>query len=119
MHALRTSPMLARLVLAWFVLMLGVAGVSPFVHPKTMEVVCSTGGSVQIVYLDIDGGPSQAGQHSLDCSLCLPAVLPVAAVSVAVDMPQPLAHAPEPLAAAHVAARVGAPLPPRGPPLIA
>lgn len=116
MHALRTSSILARLVLAWFVLMLGVAAASPIVHPKTMEVVCSAGGGVKIVYTDVDGEPTQAGQHTLDCSLCLPAVVPTPAVSVTLDMPQPLAHALKPVVAANVAARIGAPLPARGPP---
>lgn len=119
MHALRTSSMLARLILAWFVLMLGVAAASPFVHSKTMEVVCSAGGGVKIVYTDADGEPVQASQHTLDCSLCLPAGAPVPMVSVALDMPQPLAHALKPLFAAHIAALVGAPLPPRGPPSLA
>lgn len=118
MHALRTSPMLARLVLAWFVLVLGVAGASPLVHPKTMTVVCSAGGGEKIVYVDGDGEPAQTDQHTLDCSLCLPAAVPAPAASVAPGMPQPLAHALKPLIAAHIAALVGAPLPPRGPPLI-
>jgi len=36
--------------------------------------------------------------------------------SVTAPMPQPLAHALLPAVAAHIAALVGAPLPPRGPP---
>ncbi len=87
MHVLRTSSMLARLILAWFVLLLGVAAASPFVHPKTMEVVCSAGGGVKIVYTDADGEPVQANQHTLDCSLCLPAGAPVPMVSVALSAP--------------------------------
>lgn len=117
MNALRTSPILARLVLTWFVLVLGVAGASPLVHPRAMEVVCSAGG-VKIVFTD-DGQPAQAGQHTLDCSLCLPAAVPAATASHAPDVPQPLAHALKPSAAAHIAALVGAPLPPRGPPALA
>ena len=38
---------------------------------------------------------------------------------ISLDMPQPLAHALKPLVAAHIAALVGAPLPPRGPPSLA
>lgn len=119
MHALRTSSMLARLILAWFVLVLGVAAASPIVHPKTMEVLCSGDGGVKIVYTDVDGEPVQASQHTLDCALCLPVGAPVPMVSVALDMPQPLAHALTPLVAARIAALVGAPLPPRGPPSLA
>ncbi len=117
MHALRTSSTLARLILAWFVLMLGVAGASPLVHPKTMQVVCSAGGSVKVVFTE-DGQPVQAGQHTLDCSLCLPAGVPAPSASVTLEMPQPLAHALKPLVSAHIAALVGAPLPPRGPPVL-
>jgi hypothetical protein len=117
MHALRTSQILARLVLAWFVLVLCVAGASPLVHPKTMEVVCAAGGSVKVVFTD--GQPAEAGQHTLDCSLCLPGAVPAPVISVTLDVPQPLAHALKPLIAAHIAALVGAPLPPRGPPILA
>ena len=117
MHALRSASMLARLILAWFVLMLGVAVASPIVHPMTMEVLCSaSAGGMKIGYTDVDGEPAQVSPHTLDCSLCLPVGAPVPMVSVALDMPQPLAHALTPFVAAHIAALVGAPLPPRGPP---
>mgnify|MGYP007055625982 FL=1 len=44
MHALRNSVSLARLVMAWFALTLGLAIASPLVHPQAMELVCTAGG---------------------------------------------------------------------------
>jgi hypothetical protein len=116
MNALRTSSMLIRLVLAWFVLTLGVAVASPMVHPQAMEVVCSAGGSMKVVAIDDDGSTVQAGHHALDCPMCLAATLPPTPVNVRADMPQPLAYALRPIVVAQIAALVGAPLPPRGPP---
>ena len=115
MHLLRTSPMLARLVLAWFVSVLVAAGASPIVHPVTMDVVCSAGGVMKVVFTE-DGQPAETGRHTLDCPLCLPGAVPAPAVRVVPDAPQALAHALKPIVAAHIAALVGAPLPPRGPP---
>jgi hypothetical protein len=116
MQALRGSSMLARLVLAWFALVLGVAAASPVVHLKSMEVVCAPGVGVKVVYADMDGEPAHSGQHTLDCSLCLPASGPVPRGSLVPEIPRPLAHAVEPGVAAHIAGILGAPLPPRGPP---
>ena len=116
MHLLRTSPLLLRLVLAWFVVVLGVAVASPFVHPVSMQLVCSAGGNVTVVAVDEDGRPLQAGQHTLDCSLCLPAALPLPIAHALPDASLLPAHEPLFMVAASLAARVGAPLPPRGPP---
>lgn len=116
MHALRTSSILIRLVLAWFVLMLGVATASPIVHPQTMQVVCTSSGAMKVVVMSDDGQTSDHTPHTLDCSLCLAPTLPVPQQSMAHAVPQPLAHALKPEVAAHLAALVGAPLPPRGPP---
>lgn len=44
MHRLRQARFLARLVLAWFALPLGVALASPLVQPQSLEMVCSGGG---------------------------------------------------------------------------
>lgn len=116
MHLLRTSPLLLRLVLAWFVVVLGVAVASPLVHPVSMQLVCSAGGNITVVAVDDDGRPLQAGQHTLECSLCLPAALPLPSVQAMFGANQLPAHVPKLVAATSLAARVGAPLPPRGPP---
>lgn len=115
LHALRTSTLLARLVMVWFVLALGVAIASPIVHPQSMEVVCSAGGAMKLVATGEDG-QAATSMHTLDCALCLVTGAPGPRAVSPPHMPQPLAHALRPIAAAHIAALVGAPLPPRGPP---
>ena len=119
MHALRHSVLLTRLVLAWFVLAVGVALAAPVVAPKAMELVCSAGGEMRLVAIGEDGaGDGASPHHSLDCPMCLAATAPPPQASVRSEPVQPLAHALQPIFAAHIAALVGAPLPPRGPPLI-
>lgn len=116
MHALRTSLTLARLILAWFALTLGVAVASPLVQPHQMELVCAEDGGVKLVVVGEDGQAAPVGHHSLDCPMCLPVMVPAPVFSLDAAMPHPLAHALRPVAAAHIAALVGAPLPARGPP---
>ena len=116
MHALRTASMLARLVLAWFILALGVAVASPIVHPKTMELVCSAGGSMKMVVTNDDSQRAATGPHTLDCALCLATSAPLPQAGAPFEPPHPLAPALTPSFVAHIAALVGAPLPARGPP---
>lgn len=118
MHALRNSVSLARLVMAWFALTLGLAIASPLVHPQAMELVCTAGGSVKLVVVNGEEGPAVSAQHSLDCPLCLAVTLPPAHVSPSWAQPQPLGRALQPIVSARIASLVGAPLPPRGPPLL-
>lgn len=118
MHALRTSSTLARLVLAWFVLTLGVAVASPLVHPQTMELVCVGDGGMKVVIVDADGGAVEIRQHTLDCPMCLATTLPAPPAFARVGQSLPLGHALTPVAAAHIAALLGPPLPPRGPPAL-
>lgn len=118
MQALRSSLSLTRLVLAWFMLTLGIAVASPIVHPRAMEVVCTSGGSMQVIMLDEDGQAVAGPHHSLDCPLCLGITTPPAYQYQHVAQPQPLGLALQPIVAARIAALVGAPLPPRGPPAL-
>lgn len=117
MHALRTATTLARLVLAWFVLTVGVAVAAPAFDTASMQLVCSAGAGAKLLLVDEDGQTSTApSHHSLQCPMCLPAVLPTQAPDLRWDVPQPLGVALQPRVAAHLAALAGAPLPPRGPP---
>jgi len=116
MHTLRNSATLARLVLAAILLTLGVAMASPIVAPKAMEMVCSAGGAMKLVIVDAQDDAGTANQHTLDCALCLPQFLSTLLLSQPARQPQPLAHALTPIEQARIAALVGAPLPPRGPP---
>ena len=116
MHALRTSSLLARLILAWFVLTVGAAIASPIVHPQALQVVCTTGSTAKLVVVGEDGGATELGQHTLDCAVCLGASAPPPPVQQHAQRHEPLAHALTPPVAATIAAIVGAPLPARGPP---
>lgn len=112
----RRLHMLIRLALACFALALGAAMASPWIAPKSLEVICGDSGMMQLAVLDQHGEAVDAQQHTLDCALCLPASLPAALAVRSVSQPQPLAHALTPIKQARIAALVGAPLPPRGPP---
>lgn len=115
MQSLRHARFLARLVLAWFVLSLGVAIASPLVHPQGIELVCATGGAMKLIVKNADGTAQERG-HTLDCPLCASVAAPPPVITAVVAASSPLAHALMPLPAAHIAARTAAPLPPRGPP---
>lgn len=116
MQLLRASTLLARLVLAWFVLSLGVAVASPLVQPQALELVCGTGAAAKLVMLDSDGQAVAADHHALDCPACLAATLPPPVVILQLPVAAPVPLAQHPFHAAHLAALTGAPLPPRGPP---
>ena len=72
MQTLRRAHFLARLVLVWFALSLGVAAASPLVQPRVMELVCSSAGMVKIL-VQTDDGMQEVSNHTLDCPLCLAA----------------------------------------------
>lgn len=117
MQALRHARFLARLVLAWFVLSLGVAIATPLVQPQSLELICATGGAMKLIVKNADGTAQERG-HTLDCPLCATVAAPPPVLTPVVFAPSSLAHALQPVAAAHIAARTAAPLPPRGPPTL-
>jgi len=116
MQTLRQAQLLARLVLVWFVLALGVAVAAPLVQPQALELVCSSAGAVKLVQVGDDG--STAAAHLLDCPLCLTGSgsAPPPAVPSSWAQPLPQAHALPALAAPIHAGRTAAPPPSRGPP---
>ncbi len=115
MQTLRHARFLARLVLAWFVLSLGVAIASPLVNPQSMELVCASGGAMKLVVKSADGD-EQARGHTLDCPLCTPVAAPLPQAAPDVSSGFMLAHTLRPLAANPWAGHAAAPLPARGPP---
>ena len=117
LQTLRQARWLARLVLVWFALFIGAAIASPMVKPVSGQMVCSAMGGMKMV---MDGEDGQAAQPSasMDCPLCAPAITPPPPQARAFEVPSALAHALQPLAAAHIAGLTGAPLPPRGPPAL-
>jgi hypothetical protein len=115
MQALRNASFLARLVLAWFALSIGVAVASPLIKTQGFELICSGGAGMQLLDQSDQDGARAAG-HTLDCPLCASlAWLPVKAQDVA-QASRPQGHviqsSPEP----RVAALTAAPPPARGPP---
>ncbi len=117
LQTLRSLRWLARSVLAWFVLSIGVAVASPLVSPQSMELICSGSGAIKLL-VKTDDGVQEASGHTLDCPLCAQVSAPPPASQAQVPMVHPLAHALRPIPAAHIAARTAAPLPPRGPPAL-
>lgn len=127
MQALRRARLLARFVLAGFLLALGAAIASPIVQSQPLELICS-GGTVKLVALGDSGDSANddsAGQarahagHLLDCPLCMPEGAPLPAVATAVLHDAPTASLLHPLVLSpRIALRAAAPLPPRGPPAL-
>ena len=115
MQTLRRSLSVVRLVLAWFVLTLGVAVAAPIVQPQSTVMICSEGGS-KMIMVDADGDRVSDHGHTLDCPLCLPAAPSTPFAALQLPGAPPMACARHPFASAHIAALLGAPLPARGPP---
>lgn len=120
MHALRSARQLARLLLAWFALSLGVAIASPLLNPHGLQMVCTGKNAMKLVTYGEDGkAKDHRHAHSLDCPLCAAVGAPPPVAVVLPEPPhQPLAHALTPLRAAHLVSLTAAPLPARGPPLL-
>ncbi len=114
MQRLRQATFLARWVLVWFALSLGVAVASPLVKPQGMQLVCSAAGTAKL--LPADGGDEGAGAgHLLDCPLCAATAAPPTA-RVVVPRIQPASPLGIAVAAPAKAPGAFAPLPARGPP---
>jgi len=116
MQHLRNALQLARFVLVWFALSVGVAIASPVVSPKAMDLVCSSTGSMKLVVQGDDDGV--ASSHTLDCPLCASISAPLPALNTALTQPSPLSHAVQPIEVARIASATAPPLPSRGPPAV-
>ena len=116
MQALRQAHQLTRWVLLCFLLSLGVAMASPLVKPQALELICSGSGAMKVLVYTDDGLQELPAHHSLDCPLCAATGLPPAHASVLAPAQLALSYALQTIAAAHIAPRIGAPLPARGPP---
>jgi hypothetical protein len=116
MRTLRHFTFLSRLVLAWFVLSLGVAVASPIVKPQDILLVCTGSGAMKVLVKAADGTASEVTGNTMDCPLCAPMVAPPPVDHWVAEPSQPLAYALLATPSAHIAARTAAPLPARGPP---
>ena len=115
MEKLRRAHQLVQLMLAWFVLSLGVAVASPIVSPKAMELVCSATGAMTVLVMT-DDGLKELVNMGPDCPLCVTGGAPPPVATLMPEPFQPLAHVLQPIPAAHIASLTAAPLPARGPP---
>jgi len=115
MQTLRTAHLIARFVLVWFALSVGVAIASPLVKPQGMELIC-TGSGVMKLLIKSDEGREVVSLHTLDCSLCATGYAPPPIVQWGIDPVQPLAHVLQSIPAAHIASLTAVPPPARGPP---
>lgn len=108
---------LARLVLAWYVLFVGVSVLAATMQPKTMDVVCSSMGIMKVV-VQGEGGDAQV-RSSMDCPLCAHATpaLPPPTLSHLAHVADARSHIVQLLPAALLLVRTAPPLPSRGPPL--
>jgi hypothetical protein len=118
LHTLRQARQLSRMVLAWFVLSLGLAVAAPLVQPQAFTLVCSAAGSAKLVATG-DLGTVPAAHPTLDCVLCLALSAPppqhaVVAVATPVLVATAQGRAPP-----HTVWRTAAALPARGPPAFA
>jgi hypothetical protein len=115
MQNLRNAHLLARFVLVWFALFIGVAVASPLVNPEGLQRVCSATGSVKWVQPNANGDDALNEKHGTHCPLCLPvAAPPVASVEAWVHVG--LSFALHPKQQAHLAWLTRQPWQARAPP---
>lgn len=120
MSNVTTHKLIARLVLAWFALFIGVAIASPILNPTETQMVCSSAGGMKMVASGEEGteGAEAKLTVNMDCPLCAHVVVPFQSGSTTFDHASPLAHSLHPVAAAIIAAHTAPPLPSRGPPAV-
>lgn len=108
---------IARLVLVWFALFIGVAIASPILNPTETQMVCSSSGGMKMVAAGNEDANDTLSSN-MDCPLCAPVGVPVQTSSAGFDHLSPLAFSLHPIAAALIASRTAPPLPSRGPPSV-
>ena len=109
--------LIARCLLVWFALALGVAAASPWVSPRAYQLVCAEG-AVKLVA--VDEAPANAPHgHQLDCALCLLTGSPPPEAAIGLPGAGPRGHTVSWVRTdAPRVAGVWAPLPARGPPAL-
>lgn len=118
MHILRNVHLIARFMLVWFALSVGVAVASPLVKPQAMELICSSAGVMKVLFTT-DDGDRDAASPALDCPLCAATSAPPPPLAHLVAGPaQPPAYRRQGIAAAPLAVLTAAPLRARGPPAL-
>ena len=115
MQTLRNAHLIARFVLVWFALSIGVAIASPLVKPQAMELICS---SMGVMKMQVQGGNGSQDltPKTLDCPLCATSCAPPPMATLAPEPVSPLAYVLQSIPSAIIAALTAAPPPARGPP---
>jgi hypothetical protein len=117
MQSLRHAHRIARFMLVWFALSIGVAIASPWVSPQGLQLVCSAAGSVKAI-TGSDDGITKPRRLTLDCPLCAGVGAPPPVVVAYFSSAAPRFFA---LPAQHsfiLPLASAAPLPARGPPTL-
>ncbi len=117
MQTLRNAQLIARFVLVWFALSIGVAVASPMVHPEGMQLVCSGAGAMKVV-VNGDDGPQSSISHTLDCPLCASISVPPTTEIVSLSHAAPRTFGTPEAAEKHFLFVSAAPPPARGPPAL-
>jgi hypothetical protein len=116
MQTLRNAHLIARFVLVWFALSLGVAIASPMVNPHSVQLVCSGMGSMKVISADAAGKTTPAGSHTLDCPLCASISAPPPLGIIGLSAAAPLAHSVPARDTGSFTPVLATPPPARGPP---
>lgn len=115
MSYLRRAHFLARLVLVWFVVSIGVAIASPVVNPQATQLICTSSGVMKVL-TTTDNGVQEVASQSMDCPLCIGMGAPPPVARQLAEPLLPLFCAGRSIPAAVIAKPSAAPLPARGPP---
>jgi hypothetical protein len=117
MQILRNAHFIARLVLVWFALSIGVAIASPIVKPQGLALICAGTGGMKLL-APSDDGHRDPGCNTLDCPLCglLGAAPPPPATMNPLGSLQALNDLPTTRHTVHSGRLTAAPPPARGPP---
>ena len=115
MQTLRNARSIARFVLVWFALSMGVAIASPLVKPQAMELICAGTGVMKFVKQGADGS-AEPVSLTLDCPLCANLGAPPPAFAAHPTLVFGLAFALLPVEAARIASLLRGPWQARAPP---
>jgi hypothetical protein len=115
MQYLRSAKLIARFMLAWFALSIGVAIGSPMVKPQGMQLICSGSGAMTVVAAG-DDGKVPSTSHTLDCPLCSSLSAPPPMEILAFGKVALQAFTPPLVRAESAIYKLASPPPARGPP---
>ena len=116
MQTLRSAYLIARFVLVWFALSIGVAIASPMVNPQSLQLICSGSGSMKVVSTDAAGKSTTSISHTLDCPLCASISAPPPVEIIGFSAVAPRTYLPSVQDTGSFTPVLATPPPARGPP---